>query len=76
MQLSDSRVLVIGGARFIGSHVVSELLQTDVSQVVVYDGLTRGKTSNLKESLDNSRCQIFPDGGDTRDNGDFKRAIV
>jgi len=30
-------VLVIGGAGFIGSHVVDELLNEDVKQVVVYD---------------------------------------
>jgi len=75
MNLTGSRVLVIGGAGFIGSHVVSELLQNDVGQVVVYDNLTRGKISNLKESLDDSRCQIFPDGGDIRDTDVLKRAM-
>jgi UDP-glucose 4-epimerase len=61
------RVLVIGGAGFIGSHVVASLLSTDVREVIVYDNLTRGKLSNLKESLTDSRCRIFPDGGDIRD---------
>jgi len=64
MNLSRSRILVIGGAGFIGSQVVAGLLRSDLKQVVVYDNLTRGKISNLKESLDDSRCQIFPDGGD------------
>ena len=58
---------MIGGAGFIGSHVVSELLKTDVGQVVVYDNLTRGKRSNIKQSLKDSRCTLYANGGDIRD---------
>lgn len=67
MNLSGARVLVIGGAGFIGSHVVSELLKTEVSKVVIYDNFTRGKFSNIEHYLSDPRCEIFPDGGDIRD---------
>jgi UDP-glucose 4-epimerase len=67
MDISGKRILVTGGAGFIGSHVVQELLKTDVSQVVIYDNFTRGKVSNIVDSLSDSRCSIFPDGGDIRD---------
>jgi UDP-glucose 4-epimerase len=65
--LEGSRILVIGGAGFIGSFVVAELLKTSVAEVVVYDNLTRGKLSNLEESLRDSRCRLYPNGGDIRD---------
>jgi UDP-glucose 4-epimerase len=75
MKLDGKRVLVIGGAGFIGSHVVASLLSTDVREVIVYDNLTRGKKSNLKESLTDSRCRIFSDGGDIRDIDVLNRAM-
>ena len=75
MKLDGRRVLVIGGAGFIGSHVVASLLDTDIREVIVYDNLTRGKLSNLKESLTDSRCRIFPDGGDIRDTDVLSRAM-
>ena len=67
MNLSGKRILVIGGAGFIGSHVVSELLNTDVSSVVVYDNYARGKLSNIRESLEDKRVSVFEDGGDIRE---------
>jgi UDP-glucose 4-epimerase len=65
--LSGSRVLVIGGAGFIGSHVVSELLRTDVAEVVVYDNFARGKREHLVAQLADPRCKLFDVGGDIRD---------
>lgn len=67
MELAKKNLVVIGGAGFIGSHVVRELLSTEVGKVTIYDNLTRGKVSNLEGALEDSRCDFFPDGGDIRD---------
>jgi UDP-glucose 4-epimerase len=67
MELKNSKVLVIGGAGFIGSFVVSELLKEDVREVVVYDNFARGKKEYLDFQLQDPRCSIFPIGGDIRD---------
>ena len=67
MKLDGKSVLVIGGAGFIGSHVVEELLRTDVGKVVIYDNYARGKLSNIRESLEDKRVTVFEDGGDIRE---------
>lgn len=65
--LKNKKVLVIGGAGFIGGFVVKELLKTDVGEVIIYDNFTRGKYSNIDTSLKDSRCSVFPLGGDIRE---------
>lgn len=67
MDIKDSKILVIGGAGFIGSFVVAELLKEDVAEVVIYDNFTRGKREYLTEQLKDPRCSIYPIGGDVRD---------
>lgn len=67
MNLKDSKILVIGGAGFIGGFVISELLQHDVKEVIIYDNFARGKIENIEKSLLDTRCSIFPYGGDVRE---------
>jgi UDP-glucose 4-epimerase len=67
MKLENSKILVIGGAGFIGSFVVSELLKENVAEVIVYDNFARGKKDYLTESLKDPRCKLFPIGGDVRE---------
>lgn len=64
MELSGKRFLVIGGAGFIGSHLVEALLREPVAEVVIFDNFVRGERRWLEESLKDSRCRVFPLGGD------------
>lgn len=64
MDIKGQRILVIGGAGLIGSHVVEELLKEDIKEVIIYDNFCRGTTENLENVLKDSRCHIFEIGGD------------
>lgn len=67
MEIKNSRILVIGGAGFIGAFVVRELLKHDVKEVIIYDNFTRGKHENIKDCVQDPRCNIYPFGGDIRE---------
>ncbi len=57
-KLSGTKVVVIGGAGFIGSHVVEELLEENIDEVVVYDNFTRGTQENLHIALRDKRVKL------------------
>ncbi len=67
MELKNAKVLVIGGAGFIGGFVVRELLKHDVKEVIIYDNFTRGKYENINDCLQDPRCVLYPFGGDIRE---------
>lgn len=67
LKVQGSKILVISGAGFIGSFVVSELLKEGAGEVVIYDNLARGKLSNIEQQLKDPRCTMYPHGGDIRE---------
>ncbi|MFO8000839.1 MAG: NAD-dependent epimerase/dehydratase family protein [Marinilabilia sp.] len=75
-KLSGRKVLVIGGAGFIGSFVVEELLKYPVDEVIIYDNFVRGNRENIELSLKDPRCRIFEYGGDIREVDVLDRAVA
>ena len=75
MEIKESKILVIGGAGFIGSFVVTELLKHPVKEVVIYDNFARGNKQYLEEQLKDERCSIFPFGGDIRETDILDTAV-
>ena len=45
--LENANVLVIGGAGFVGSWIVDQLLEEPVTRVTVLDNFVRGRRENL-----------------------------
>lgn len=64
MNLSNKRVLVIGGAGLIGSHIVDALVKTPVGEIIIFDNFSRGTRDNLESALEDPRVRIFSLGGD------------
>ncbi len=73
--LENKKILVIGGAGFIGGFIVSELLKEKVDEVIIYDNFARGKYENINESLKDSRCRVYEFGGDIRDVDILNKAM-
>ena len=50
-------ILVTGGAGFIGSNLVNELLKENKNRIFVFDNLSTGRKENLP--LNNPRLNFF-----------------
>ena len=75
MQIKGNRFLVIGGAGFIGSHVVEQLLSAEAAHVRIYDNFSRGTRANLQQAISDQRVEIFADGGDILHRDTLLRAM-
>jgi len=59
--IAGERVLVTGGAGFIGSHMVDRLLLAGATEVVVIDNLFLGSEDNLQDSMKSGKVTLYRD---------------
>ncbi len=66
------KILVTGGAGFIGSHLVDRLMKEDY-EIVVLDNFFSGTTENIKHHLESGTFYLVK--GDVRSSDNVKEAI-
>ena len=72
MPIAD-RILVTGGAGFIGSHLIDKVLPEGY-EVVILDNLSTGKLSNIRQHLENKNMKFIR--GDITDPSIVKKSLV
>ena len=65
------KILVTGGAGFIGSHLVDRLVKENDQPVLVYDNLFRGKRENIAAHLQSGRVDLWEN-----DLRDYERLLA
>ena len=64
--LRGKRILVTGGAGFIGSHIVDLLCKENCAEIVAIDNMVRGRFANLKHAMAQGPVRLVE--GDIRDS--------
>ncbi|KAL6200150.1 hypothetical protein ACLB2K_029932 [Fragaria x ananassa] len=56
---SNMRILVTGGAGFIGSHLIDRLMENEKNEVIVVDNYFTGSKDNLKKWIGHPRFELI-----------------
>ena len=72
-KINGARILITGGAGFIGSYVVEELLPHNPEKIMIIDNLIRGSHENMKSFSNDPRVEFIL--GDLRDTELLEKCI-
>ena len=73
MDLTQKRIVLIGGAGLVGSHIVDQLVDEPVREIVVFDNLLRGTRANLSTAMRSPKVRLVE--GSITDRDAVKRVI-
>jgi UDP-glucose 4-epimerase len=73
-RIRHSRILITGGAGFIGSYVVEELLKLEPAKILIIDNFIRGSRENMAQFIDHSAVEFHE--GDIRDTELLEKCIT
>lgn len=74
MELTGKRIMLIGGAGLVGSHIVDQLIDEPVQDIVVFDNFIRGTRSSLAQAMRSPKLRIVQ--GSMTDRDALQRAIA
>jgi UDP-glucose 4-epimerase len=72
-RFAGKRVLVTGGAGFVGSHIIDLLIEGGCTDVVAIDNMVRGRVDNLARALASGHVRLVE--GDIRDHSLMKSLV-
>jgi UDP-glucose 4-epimerase len=58
MDLSGKRIMLVGGAGLVGSHIIDQLIAEPVAEIVIYDNFVRGTKGNLAVAAKSPKVRI------------------
>ncbi len=73
-KVKNSTILVTGGAGFIGSYVIEELIPLQPKKIVIIDNFIRGSRENMKSFINNPLVEFHE--GDIRDTEKLEQCIA
>jgi nucleoside-diphosphate-sugar epimerase len=58
VDLTDKRLMLIGGAGLVGSHIVDRLIDEPVAEIIVFDNFVRGTRANLAPAAVSPKVRV------------------
>lgn len=59
MDLTNARIMLVGGAGLVGSHIVDQLATEQVAEIVVLDNFVRGTRANLVAAIRSPKVRVI-----------------
>jgi len=72
-KIQNARIFITGGAGFIGSYVVEQLLEHQPAKIIILDNLIRGSHANMAQFINDARVEFVE--GDIRDMALLERCV-
>jgi UDP-glucose 4-epimerase len=74
VDLNGKKIMLIGGAGLVGSHIVDQLAKEPVKEIVVFDNFLRGTKANLEGAMASGKVRVVQ--GSITDRAALKRELA